>query len=100
MRFIYGIGVRRRNAVGVESAWFDLIAGMTGVAGRDSGTWADHAAASMLRVFAGLAWSVPLGISVGLSRLVEKVVDPRLRMLRNVPVNARVPLSLSLSPAY
>lgn len=82
----------------VIAVWFDLIFGTTGEAGRYSGTWTDHAFASLWRVLAGFAWSVTLGISIGifigLSRLTERFIDPTLQVLRNVPVTAWVPLSL------
>src|SRR5690606_42099517 len=50
------------------------------------------------RVFAGFAWGVALGVIlgllIGLSRIVEKIFDPTIQVLRNVPVTAWVPLSL------
>lgn len=77
---------------------FDLLTGLTRSAGRYSGTWTEHAFASTWRVLAGFAWSVALGITIGLliglSRLVERMLDPTIQVLRNVPVTAWVPLSL------
>jgi NitT/TauT family transport system permease protein len=95
-------GVYRRQVLPPPSevvrVWFDLITGLTGEAGRYSGTWADHAFASLWRVLLGFAWSVTLGIVlgilIGLSRLTERVIDPTIQVLRNVPVTAWVPLSL------
>lgn len=95
-------GIYRRQVLPppseVISVWFDLITGSTKAAGRYSGTWADHAFASLWRVLLGFAWSVTLGITlgifIGLSRLTEKVIDPTIQVLRNVPVTAWVPLSL------
>ena len=82
----------------VVSVWFDLVTGLTGEASRYSGTWFDHAVASLWRVLAGFAWSASLGVScgilIGLSRLMEKAIDPTIQVLRNVPVTAWVPLSL------
>lgn len=82
----------------VLATWFDLLTGVTKEAGRYSGTWFDHAFASTWRVLAGFAWSVALGVTVGicigLSRLMEEIVDPTIQVLRNVPVTAWVPLSL------
>jgi NitT/TauT family transport system permease protein len=82
----------------IAVVWYDLITGVSGEAGRYSGTWWDHALASLWRVYAGFAWSVALGVTVGLliglSRVVEKVFDPTIQVLRNVPVTAWVPLSL------
>lgn len=82
----------------VAAVWFDLITGATKEAGRYSGTWADHSFASLWRVLLGFGWSVTLGITlgilIGLSRLTERVIDPTVQVLRNVPVTAWVPLSL------
>jgi NitT/TauT family transport system permease protein len=83
----------------VVVVWFDLVSGATDAAARYSGTWLDHAAASILRVIAGFAWGGALGILagllIGLSRVMERVLDPTLQVLRNVPVTAWVPLSLA-----
>lgn len=95
-------GLARRSVLPPPSevviVWFDLITGITGEAGRYSGTWADHLFASLWRVMAGFAWSVTLGIVlgilIGLSRATERVIDPTIQVLRNVPVTAWVPLSL------
>lgn len=78
--------------------WYDLLTGATQAASRYSGTWWDHAFASTWRVFAGFGWGVALGIAVGLliglSRLFERMLDPTVQVLRNIPVTAWVPLSL------
>jgi NitT/TauT family transport system permease protein len=82
----------------VARVWYDLVTGATGLAGRYSGTWADHAFASLWRVLLGFAWSTALGITlgifIGLSKLTERFIDPTIQVLRNVPVTAWVPLSL------
>jgi NitT/TauT family transport system permease protein len=96
------IGFVRRNVLPppseVLSVWYDLVTGSTDDAGRYSGTWLDHAWASTWRVFAGFGWGVALGIFVGLliglSKLMERVLDPTIQVLRNIPVTAWVPLSL------
>src|SRR5262249_7937562 len=96
------IGFVRRNVFpppsAVLSVWYDLVTGTTDVAARYSGTWFDHALASTWRVFAGFGWGVALGIFlgllIGLSRTTERVLDPTIQMLRNIPVTAWVPLSL------
>lgn len=78
--------------------WADLVFGKLGMAGRYGGTWMDHAMASTWRVFGGFAWGtglgIVLGLLIGLSRLIEKAIDPTIQVLRNVPVTAWVPLSL------
>jgi NitT/TauT family transport system permease protein len=96
------IGLVRRGALPapteVALALFDLITGATDVTTRYSGTWPGHAAASIWRVAAGFGWGGALGILagllIGLSRVMERVFDPTLQMLRSVPVTAWVPLSL------
>ena len=96
------IGFIRRNVLpaptDVALVWYDLVTAATGEAARYSGTWFDHAAASVWRVFAGFAWGGALGILagliIGLSRLMERVLDPTIQVLRNIPVTAWVPLSL------
>src|SRR5262245_186174 len=96
------IGFVRRSVLpaptDVALVWYDLITGATDVATRYWGTWFDHAAASIWRVFAGFAWGIALGILagllIGLSRVMERVLDPTIQVLRNIPVTAWVPLSL------
>jgi NitT/TauT family transport system permease protein len=96
------IGLVRRSVLpaptDVALVWFDLITAATDAAARYSGTWLDHAAASIWRVLAGFAWGSALGIAagllIGLSRVMERVLDPTIQVLRNVPVTAWVPLSL------
>jgi NitT/TauT family transport system permease protein len=96
------IGVVRRNVLpaptDVALVWFDLVTGATDAAARYSGTWLDHAAASVWRVAAGFSWGGALGILagllIGLSRVMERMLDPTIQVLRNVPVTAWVPLSL------
>ncbi len=96
------IGFVRRNILPPPSevvlVWYDLITGSTDAAARYSGTWLGHAWASTWRVFVGFAWGASLGIIagllIGLSRVVERMLDPTLQVLRNIPVTAWVPLSL------
>lgn len=96
------IGFVRRSVLPPPSevlwVWYDLVTGSTDVAGRYSGTWLDHAWASTWRVFAGFGWGVALGtfvgLLIGLSKVMERVLDPTVQVLRNIPVTAWVPLSL------
>ncbi|HEY0193838.1 MAG TPA: ABC transporter permease [Kofleriaceae bacterium] len=64
----------------------------------DDGTLVRHVAASTGRVAAGFALgagaAIALGIAVGLSRTVERLIDPSLQLLRNVPSLAWVPFLL------
>lgn len=96
------IGLVRRNVLppplDVLGVWYDLMTGATQAASRYSGTWWDHAFASVWRVFAGFGWGAGLGLGmgllIGLSRVFERVFDPTIQVLRNIPVTAWVPLSL------
>jgi NitT/TauT family transport system permease protein len=82
----------------IAQVLFDLVTGVTGEAGRYSRTWLDHTVSSVWRVFAGFLWGgalgTLLGLLIGLSRVIEKLLDPTVQVLRNVPVTAWVPLSL------
>lgn len=96
------LGLVRRNVLpaplDVLAVWYDLMSGTTQAASRYSGTWWDHAFASLWRVFAGFGWGAGLGLVmgllIGLSRLMERMFDPTIQVLRNIPVTAWVPLSL------
>jgi NitT/TauT family transport system permease protein len=96
------IGLIRRGVLpaptDVASVWFDLVTGSTDAAARYSGTWSAHAAASLWRVLTGFGWGSALGIvaglMIGLSRVMERILDPTIQVLRNVPVTAWVPLAL------
>ena len=96
------LGLIKRNVLppplDVLAVWYDLLTGTTGKASRYAGTWWDHALASTWRVFAGFGWGVALGVSmgllIGLSRVFERMFDPTVQVLRNIPVTAWVPLSL------
>lgn len=82
----------------VARVWVDLVTGWSGLAGPYSATWLAHALASTWRVFAGFGIAilvgVGLGLLIGLSPLVEKLFDPTIQLLRNIPVTAWVPLAI------
>lgn len=96
------LGLLRRNVLPppleVMAVWYDLLTGATASASRYSGTWWDHAFSSVWRVFVGFAWGTGLGLVmgllIGLSRVFERMFDPTVQVLRNIPVTAWVPLSL------
>jgi NitT/TauT family transport system permease protein len=79
-------------------AWYDLVTGTTKASGRYSGSWFDHVASSLWRVYLGFAWGaisgIVVGLFIGVSRLFERAVDPTVQLMRNIPVTAWVPLSL------
>src|SRR5262249_57485013 len=80
------LGFVRRNVLpppsDVIAVWYDLVTGATDVAARYSGTWLDHAWASIWRVFPVFAWGVSLGIFfgliIGLSPLTAPLSTPSL----------------------
>lgn len=82
----------------VVATWADLIAGVTDEAGRYSGVWWQHASASATRVLTGWALAtvvgVALGLGIGLFRRVERLLDPTIQLLRNIPITAWVPISI------
>ncbi len=57
-----------------------------------------HVAASLLRVLEGfaiaLAAAVPLGIAMGVSRVVRGILEPLLELLRPIPPIALIPLAI------
>jgi NitT/TauT family transport system permease protein len=79
-------------------AWYDLITGTTKASARYSGSWFDHVASSLWRVYLGFAWGsisgIIVGLFIGISRTFERAVDPTVQLTRNIPVTAWVPLSL------
>ena len=78
----------------------DLVFANNGAAGRYGGDWWDHASASIVRVYAGFALAavlaVPVGLGIGLSRGFERLVDPTIQVLRNIPITGFLPISLVL----
>ena len=84
----------------VGATLIDLALGGSGAAGRYSGDLWGHAGASLLRVYAGFALAalvaVPLGVAIGLSRAIERFVDPTIQLLRNIPITGFVPIAIVL----
>jgi len=82
----------------VVVTWLDLLFGNSGEAGRYSQVWVRHATASASRVFTGFALATTLGILlgvlIGLYRPLERLLDPTIQVLRNIPITAWVPLSI------
>jgi NitT/TauT family transport system permease protein len=82
----------------VAGVWLDLVTGSTRAAGPYTGTWLPHAAASTWRVLVGFGGAallgVGLGLLIGLSPLMEKLFDPTIQLVRNIPVTAWVPLAI------
>lgn len=78
--------------------WYDLITGASKSAGPYTGVWFQHALASLFRVYAGFAiaivFGIFLGLIIGLSRSIERLLDPTVHLFRNIPVTAWLPLSI------
>lgn len=82
----------------VAATWWDLLTGSTGEAGRYSAELGEHAGASLVRVAAGFAIAVVLGVAlglaIGLSPVTERILDPTIQVLRNIPITALVPVAI------
>lgn len=63
-----------------------------------SGTWFEHALASTLRILVGFSLGSLLGATVGVlvgwSSVVRKLIDPSVNIIRPISVTAWVPLAL------
>jgi NitT/TauT family transport system permease protein len=85
------------SPVNVGSALFDWAFGSR-ENGPYSGTLAEAIVASGYRVMAGYALAAVLGIVIGIPtgffRLLGKLIDPLVTLLRPIPITAWVPLSL------
>lgn len=82
----------------VMVAWIDWIFAIDGNTQNYSGKWIFDVAASAGRVFAGFAIATALGVllgmSIGWSRIVEKLIEPTLQVLRPVPPVSWIPLAI------
>lgn len=79
-------------------AWADWIFATDGNTQSYSGHWIMDTAASASRVFAGFALATALGVGIGMaigwSRTVEKLIEPVLQVLRPVPPVSWIPLAI------
>jgi NitT/TauT family transport system permease protein len=79
-------------------AWADWIFGTDGNTQTYSAHWLQDTAASAGRVFAGFGLATLLGVSLGMaigwSRAMEKLVEPVLQVLRPVPPVSWIPLAI------
>lgn len=82
----------------VFMAWADWIFAINGSSQNYSGTWIFDVAHSALRVFAGFALAgilgIGLGMAIGWSRTIEKLIEPTLQILRPVPPVSWIPLAI------
>lgn len=86
---------------GVLKAWWVWIAGTGGLSLNPySGTWAANLWFSLQRVGEGyllaILLGVPLGVVIGWSRIVSRLVDPSIQWLRPIPITAWLPFSIAL----
>lgn len=69
-----------------------------------SGTWVDNVLYSTRRVLQGFGLAalvaIPLGLMIGWNRLVARVVDPTVQLLRPVPITAWLPFAIAVFGIY
>ena len=69
-----------------------------------SGTWVANVLYSSRRVLQGFLLAaglgIPLGMLIGWNRLVARVVDPSIQLLRPVPITAWLPFSIAVFGIY
>ena len=69
-----------------------------------SGTWLDNVAYSTRRVLQGFGLAalvaIPLGLLIGWNRLVARLVDPSIQLLRPVPITAWLPFAIAVFGIY
>jgi NitT/TauT family transport system permease protein len=79
-------------------AWADWVFHTDGNTQTYSGRWIFDVGASAYRVFTGFGLAailgVSIGISIGWSRAVEKLIEPTLQLLRPVPPVSWIPLAI------
>jgi len=89
----------------VAQSWYRWIFGTpTRSLSPYSGTWVANVLYSSRRVFQGFllaaAVGIPLGLFIGWNRLVARVVDPSIQLLRPVPITAWLPFSIAVFGIY
>ncbi len=82
----------------VAVAWADWIFATDGNTQNYSGRWLFDTGASISRVLAGFGlaavFGVGIGMAIGWSRQVEKLIEPTLQILRPVPPVSWIPLAI------
>ena len=87
--------------VQVARAWYAWIFGSPGMRLNPyQGTWAGNVQYSAMRVLQGFALAmllgIPLGLTIGWSRLASQTLDPLIQGLRPIPITAWLPFSIAL----
>src|SRR5438034_44445 len=85
----------------VAESWQGWIFGKPGLSlSPYSGTWVANVVYSARRVFEGFVIAagvgIPLGLFIGWNRLVARIVDPSVQLLRPVPITAWLPFSIAV----
>ena len=93
------------SPVQVAKSWHRWIFGGPGLGlSPYSGTWVANVVYSARRVLEGFLIAavvgIPLGLFIGWNRLVAKVVDPSIQLLRPVPITAWLPFSIAVFGIY
>jgi NitT/TauT family transport system permease protein len=89
----------------VAQSWYRWIFGATTLSlSPYSGTWLAAVLYSSRRVLQGFliaaAVGIPLGLLVGWNRLVARLVDPSIQLLRPVPITAWLPFAIAVFGIY
>jgi NitT/TauT family transport system permease protein len=89
------------SPVQVVQSWYWWIVGLpTRSMSPYSGTWVAAVLYSSRRVLQGFllaaAVGIPLGLFVGWNRLVARLVDPSIQLLRPVPITAWLPFAIAV----
>lgn len=89
----------------VAASWYTWIFGSpTRSLSPYSGTWLANVVYSTRRVIEGFllaaAFGIPLGILIGWNRLVARLVDPSIQLLRPVPITAWLPFAIAVFGIY
>jgi NitT/TauT family transport system permease protein len=89
----------------VARSWYRwIVGGPTRSLSPYSGTWLANVAYSGRRVLEGFllaaAAGIPLGLFIGWNRLVARVVDPSVQLLRPVPITAWLPFAIAVFGIY
>jgi len=89
----------------VAESWYRWIFGTpTRSLSPYSGTWVANVVYSARRVIQGFLLAaligIPLGLFIGWNRLIARVVDPSIQLLRPVPITAWLPFAIAVFGIY
>jgi NitT/TauT family transport system permease protein len=89
----------------VAASWYRWVFGSPGASlSPYSGTWLANVLYSSRRVLEGFLIAalvaIPLGLFIGWNRLVSRVVDPSIQLLRPVPITAWLPFAIAVFGIY